>query len=74
MGRPTKPVETLKNQVIRIRVTEEQRRELAEAAERDGCDVSSWLRSLGMREARRTASDRTAGEGEPAARVPTTET
>jgi uncharacterized protein (DUF1778 family) len=38
-------------EVIRIRVTAEQKRLLIEAAERDGLDVSAWLRLLGLRTA-----------------------
>ena len=41
-----------KEDSIRIRVSEEQKRVLSEAAERAGLDVSSWLRNLGMRAAR----------------------
>ena len=40
-----------KEDSIRIRVTEEQKRVLTEAAEREGLDVSTWLRSLGLRAA-----------------------
>jgi hypothetical protein len=32
-------------------VTEEQKRTLTEAAEREGLDVSTWLRFLGLRAA-----------------------
>jgi uncharacterized protein (DUF1778 family) len=41
----------LKEESIRIRVTEEQKRMLTEAAEREGLDVSTWLRFLGLRAA-----------------------
>lgn len=51
MARPRKPTGTRKDEVIRIRVTEEQRQLFARAAERDGRDVSSWLRNLGVRAA-----------------------
>ena len=40
-----------KEESIRIRVTEEQKRVLTEAAEREGLDVSTWLRFLGLRAA-----------------------
>lgn len=40
-----------KEDVIRLRVTSEQKRTLVEAAERAGLDVSAWLRSIGLREA-----------------------
>jgi uncharacterized protein (DUF1778 family) len=48
-----KPKALRKEGSIRIRVTEDQKRVLTEAAERAGLDVSSWLRALGMREAGR---------------------
>ena len=40
-----------KEQSIRVRVTEEQKKTLAARAEREGLDVSAWLRALGLREA-----------------------
>lgn len=40
-----------KDQDIRIRVTEEQKQTLTEAAARAGLGVSSWLLMLGLREA-----------------------
>lgn len=40
-----------KDQDIRIRVTEEQKQTLTEAATRAGLGVSSWLLMLGLREA-----------------------
>jgi uncharacterized protein (DUF1778 family) len=40
-----------KEESIRIRVTQDQKRMLAQAAEREGLDVSTWLRSLGLRAA-----------------------
>jgi hypothetical protein len=46
-----KPKAQRKEQSIRVRVTEEQKRMLAERAGRDGLEVSAWLRSLGLREA-----------------------
>src|SRR5713226_4178452 len=49
MPRPRTDRRERKEQSIRIRVTEEQKRVLAEAAEREGLDVSTWLRSLGLR-------------------------
>jgi uncharacterized protein (DUF1778 family) len=41
--------EVRKEDSIRIRVTEEQKQALTEAAERSGLGVSSWLLMLGMR-------------------------
>jgi len=45
--------EVRKDQDIRIRVTEEQKQTLTEAAERAGLGVSSWLLMLGLREAKK---------------------
>jgi len=44
-----KPKALRKEDMIRIRVTAEQKRVLAEAAEQAGLDVSTWLRVLGLR-------------------------
>lgn len=46
-----KPKALRKEESIRIRVTIQQKRTLEEAAGRHGLDVSSWLRSLGLRAA-----------------------
>jgi uncharacterized protein (DUF1778 family) len=46
-----KPKALRKEESIRIRVSAEQKRTLTTAAERAGLDVSSWLRTLGIREA-----------------------
>jgi len=46
-----KPKAQRKEDSIRIRVTTQQKRTLEEAAQKAGLDVSSWLRSLGLREA-----------------------
>lgn len=52
-GRPEKPDDERKDEVIRIRVTPEEKAELVAAAKRAGHEVSPWLRGLGLREARR---------------------
>jgi uncharacterized protein (DUF1778 family) len=44
-----KPKAQRKEASIRVRVTEEQKRELAERAALEGLDVSAWLRALGLR-------------------------
>ena len=44
-----KPKALRKEEMIRIRVTAEQKRLMTEAAERTGLDVSAWLRVLGLR-------------------------
>ena len=46
-----KPQSARKEEQIRIRVTSEQKQVLTEAAGRAGLDVSTWLRSLGLKEA-----------------------
>lgn len=43
--------EVRKDQDIRIRVTEEQKQTLTDAATRAGLGMSSWLLMLGLREA-----------------------
>jgi uncharacterized protein (DUF1778 family) len=45
-----KPKALRKEDSIRIRVTEEQKEGLTEAATRAGLGVSSWLLMLGLRE------------------------
>jgi uncharacterized protein (DUF1778 family) len=41
----------LKEELIQIRVTAEQRQFLKEAAHRAGLDLSSWMRMVGLRAA-----------------------
>lgn len=50
-----KPKAERKEQAIRVRVTEAQKRALVERAARDGLDVSAWLRTLGLREAQKSS-------------------
>jgi hypothetical protein len=45
-----KPKAQRKEEAIRVRVTADQKRALADRAAREGLDVSAWLRSLGLRE------------------------
>lgn len=40
-----------KDDVVRMRVTAEQKRALTEAAEREGLELSAWLRQLALRAA-----------------------
>jgi uncharacterized protein (DUF1778 family) len=58
-----KPKSLRKENWLRIRVTDDQKDALVEAARADGSQLSSWLLALGMREARRTAADRAAATG-----------
>jgi uncharacterized protein (DUF1778 family) len=46
-----KPKAMLKDDQIRIRVTAAQKKTLTEAAARTGIGVSSWLLTVGLREA-----------------------
>ena len=49
--RPKRRKQVRKEDSIRIRVTTEQKQTLAEAAERAGLGVSSWLLAIGLRAA-----------------------
>jgi uncharacterized protein (DUF1778 family) len=49
-----KPKAMRKEADIRIRVTDEQKERLIAAAQRAGIGVSSWLLTLGLREAQKT--------------------
>jgi uncharacterized protein (DUF1778 family) len=40
-----------KDDVIRLRVTAEQKRAITDAAEREGLELSAWLRQLALRAA-----------------------
>ena len=55
-----KPKRLRKEDSIRIRVTEDQKRTLTDAARSDGTDLGPWLLGLGMRQARIIAAQRTA--------------
>jgi len=50
-----KPKALRKEDSIRIRVSDAQKKTLTEAATKAGIGVSSWLLTLGLREAQRTA-------------------
>jgi uncharacterized protein (DUF1778 family) len=43
-----------KEEQIRVRLTVEQKKKLTTAAARAGLEVSTWLRSIGLREAERS--------------------
>jgi len=52
MAKPRKPPEkTTKDDVVRMRVTSEQKEALTAAAEREGLELSAWLRQLALRAA-----------------------
>jgi len=48
-----KPKAQRKEDMVRVRVTAEQKKALTAAADRAGLDVSSWLRAVGLAEAQR---------------------
>ena len=52
-GRPRVADDERKDELVRVRVTAEQRALFAAAAAKAGLDVSSWLRALGIREAQK---------------------
>jgi uncharacterized protein (DUF1778 family) len=53
MAKPSKkrPAKVRKAEVIRMRVTAEQKDALNDAAERAGLELSAWLRQLALRAA-----------------------
>ena len=44
-------VKSLKNDVVRMRISAAQKQALADAAEREGLELSAWLRRLALRAA-----------------------
>jgi uncharacterized protein (DUF1778 family) len=46
-----KALRDLKQDLIQIRVTSEQRQILKDAADRSGLDLSSWMRMVGLKAA-----------------------
>jgi uncharacterized protein (DUF1778 family) len=46
-----RPPKSLKDDVVRMRVTVEQKRALENAANRAGLELSAWLRQLALRAA-----------------------
>lgn len=55
MARPTKADAERKSNMLRIRLTEEDRQILESAAELSGLDTSTWARSILLRSAKRKA-------------------
>jgi len=53
-GKRRKPAGLRKEAHINIRLTDEQKAELERAATHTGIGVSSWLLTVGLREARKT--------------------
>jgi mobilization protein NikA len=56
-GKRRKPAGLRKEAHINIRLTEEQKSELTSAATRTGIGVSSWLLTVGLKEARKTNAE-----------------
>jgi hypothetical protein len=46
MGRPKKPADKVRVNVLRIRLTDAERAQLDSAAQRQGRDTSSWARAV----------------------------
>ena len=46
-----RPAKTVKDDVVRMRVTGEQKQAITDAAARDGLELSAWLRQLALRAA-----------------------
>jgi uncharacterized protein (DUF1778 family) len=49
-----KPKAERKESSVRIRLTDEQKTKLTEAASKTGLDLSGWIRSIALREAARS--------------------
>jgi uncharacterized protein (DUF1778 family) len=58
-GRPKKRASARKTETVNIRVTAEQKRELAAAADHAGLGVSSWMLSVALGAARKEGAGRT---------------
>jgi uncharacterized protein (DUF1778 family) len=53
IGRPRKPEGEVKNNVLRIRLTPDERAQLDRAAQSRGGETSTWAREILLREARK---------------------
>jgi len=53
MAKPKKKAtaKSLKDEMVRFRVSAEQKQAFEEAAKRDGLDVSAWIRRVALKEA-----------------------
>jgi uncharacterized protein (DUF1778 family) len=49
--RAEKAIKARKEEIVRFRVTDEQKEAFLSAAEKEGLDVSAWLRQLALRAA-----------------------
>ncbi len=50
-GKPRKAPDELKDNLIKVRVTDDQKRLFTDTADAEGLDVSSWLRRVGIQAA-----------------------
>jgi uncharacterized protein (DUF1778 family) len=53
MGRPPKPENEVKNNFLRIRLTDAERALLDKAAEAQGEETSTWLRTIALEKAKK---------------------
>jgi len=60
-GKPRKAPDELKDNLIKVRVTDDQKRLFTDTADAEGLDVSSWLRQVGIRAAK-MVGDRKGGD------------
>lgn len=54
-GKHRKPATLRKEDVIRIRVTDEQRASMQAAADKAGLDLSTWMRTIALSEAKKAS-------------------
>lgn len=66
MPRPKKPAGEVRENVLRIRLTDEERKTLDEAAQAKHLDTSAWARSELLALAERVADQNTDGRGKRA--------
>ena len=53
IGRPAGPKELVRENVLRVRLTDDERKRLDEAATLKGVDLSTWVRDLALKAADR---------------------
>ncbi len=53
-----KPPKARKENQIRVRVTAQQKKTMAAAAERAGLELSTWLRTVGLRAAEQVSTQK----------------
>ena len=54
-GRPKKPIDEQRTNILRIRLTQKERKKIDEAAESKHLDTSAWVRSVILTEAEKSA-------------------